>query len=166
MRTVHDPFVRTEILLWLEQLRTDLAPDWGSLTCSAMLFHLNAQLRMALGELFAEPVGNPGFWHTTGKTIALSDAPWPRGAPTSKEALPSSAVDFDVERARFRVLLERVAARDLSQHWPDSARFGPMTGEEWSRLTYNHIRHHFRQFGVWRENHGPTTTSPGSSVRP
>ena len=26
--------------------------------------------------------------------------------------------------------------------------FGPMTGEEWGRLMYNHLDNHLRQFGA------------------
>jgi hypothetical protein len=126
-------------------------PLWGSFSSAAMLYHLNAQLEMALGDLIAAPVGNPAFWHRKGKAIALSDERWPHGAPTSVEALPSGEVDFNVERQRFQVLLDGLAARDVSGPWPDSARFGPMTGWDWSRLTYTRVRHHFRQFGVWQD---------------
>jgi hypothetical protein len=66
-----------------------------------MLFHVNAGMQMALGELAAEPVDNPTFWHSRGKEIALSDERWPQGAPTSKEALPGDDVDFDRERERL-----------------------------------------------------------------
>jgi hypothetical protein len=151
MLTVHDVWVRAAIVQRLERLHEDLRPQWGSFSCAAMLYHLNAQMKMALGELAAEPVGKASFWHTQGKAIALSDEPWPEGAPTSREALPSGPVEFVAEREQFRMLLERLAARDCSEPWPDSARLGPMRGEEWSRLTYTHIRHHFRQFGVWSE---------------
>ena len=117
-----------------------------------MLFHVNAGMEIALGELHAEPVGNPAFWHTKGKAIALGEEPWPEGAPTSQEALASGPVHFSAERERFTALVERIANTNALAAWSDSPRFGPMTGDEWSRLMYNHIRHHFRQFGVWAEN--------------
>lgn len=151
VRTVHDAAVRAEISECLERLAEDVRPMWGNFSCAGMLYHLNAQMQMALGELPADPVGNPVFWHSRGKAIALSEEPWPEGAPTSKEALPPESIDFENERTRFRVLLARLAATDLVRAWPDSARFGPMSGEEWSRLTFTHVRHHFRQFGVWAE---------------
>jgi oxepin-CoA hydrolase / 3-oxo-5,6-dehydrosuberyl-CoA semialdehyde dehydrogenase len=151
VETVHRTETRAAIQQCLGQLREDLQPTWGSLTCSAMLYHLNAALSMALGELVAEPIGNPAFWHAKGKAVALSDERWPEGVRSSAEALPPGPVDFELERARFRVLLERVGTTDPLAPWPESARFGPMSGEEWSRMTFNHIRHHFRQFGVWEE---------------
>ena len=149
---IHDAAARTEILACLASLRPDATPTWGSLTSAGMLFHVNAGMRMALGELAAEPVDNPAFWHTRGKAIALSDQRWPEGAPTSKEALPGDDVDFDREHEQFCSLLNRIAETPLERSWPVSPRFGPMTGEEWSRLTYTHIRHHLRQFGIWNES--------------
>jgi hypothetical protein len=117
-----------------------------------MLFHVNIGMEMALGQIHAESVGNPTLWHSKGKEIALSDEPWPEGAPTSKEALPTGPVDFHAERERFRALVTQIAGTSLLAAWPQSPRFGPMTGEEWSRLTYTHVRHHLRQFGVWSES--------------
>lgn len=151
MGTIHRAETRAGIQQCLDRLREDLPPTWGSLTCSGMLHHLNAAMLMALGELSAAPIGNPAFWHVKGKAGALSDERWPEGVRSSPEALPEGPVDFEQERARFRMLLERVGTTDPSAPWPDSARFGPMSGEEWSRMTFNHIRHHFRQFGVWAE---------------
>jgi Protein of unknown function (DUF1569) len=140
--------VRAQILARLAQLESGATPLWGGFTATAMLFHVNAGMRMALGELAAEPVGDPGFWHTAGKRVALADEPWPEGAPTSKEALPSGPVDFVAQCEAFGPLLERVAAGDPSAVWPPHPRLGPLTGEEWMRLTYNHIEHHFRQFEI------------------
>jgi len=149
--TVHRAETRAGINHCLEQLREDLPPTWGSLTCSGMLYHLNAAMLMALGELVAEPIGNPAFWHVKGKAAALSDERWPEGVRSSPEALPPEPADFERERARFRTLLERVGTGDPAAPWPDSSRFGPMSGEDWGRMTFNHVRHHFRQFGVWAE---------------
>ena len=151
MGTIHRAETRAGIQECLERLREDLPPKWGSLTCSGMLYHLNAAMRMALGELVAEPIGKPEFWHVKGKAVALSDERWPEGVRSSPEALPPGLVDFAAERERFRMLLERLGTRDRAAPWPDSSRFGPMSGEEWGRMTFNHIRHHFRQFGVWVE---------------
>ncbi len=148
MKTVHDPEIRARILERLERLAPESRRQWGRMSVAEMLFHVNAGMRIALGELHAEPVGDPAFWHTRGKAIALSDAPWPAGAPTSEEALASCPVDLSEERDRFRRLLDRLGGTDVDADWPAHPRFGPLTGREWSRLNHNHIDHHFRQFGV------------------
>ena len=148
MKNVHDPGVRREILRRLQALGADGEPSWGRMTPAVMLFHLNAGMRMGLGELPAEPVGDPAFWHSRGKAIALGEDPWPESAPTSEEALPAEPVDMESERRQFAILLERLAAKDLTGAWPAHPRLGPLLGSEWSRFTYTHIRHHFRQFGI------------------
>lgn len=148
MKTAHDPEVRAEILERLRHLNPESERRWGSMTAAEMLFHLNAGIRIALGELRAEPVGNPEFWHTVGKKIALGDEPWPEGAPTSSEALPTGAVSFEREREALPLLLHRFTRTAENGAWPAHPRLGPLTGQEWSRLTYTHVDHHFRQFGI------------------
>jgi hypothetical protein len=148
MKTIHDAEVRVAILDRLRQWTPESERRWGTMTAAQALFHVNAGIRMALGELHAEPVGNPAFWHTEGKSIALAEEPWPEGAPTSKEALAVGPVSFEEERAAFPLLLDRLASRPEEGPWPRHPRFGPLTGTEWSRLTYTHVDHHFRQFGV------------------
>lgn len=108
MKTVHDAEVRAKILDRLRHLTPESERRWGAMTAAQVLFHLNAGIRMALGELHAEPVGNPAFWHTKGKRIALAEEPWPEGAPTSREALATGPVDLEEERAAFPLLLERL----------------------------------------------------------
>jgi hypothetical protein len=148
MTDVHDPVVRRDIVSRLDMLGRDTEPGWGNMTPAAVLFHLNAGMRMALGELVAEPVGDAAFWHSEGKAIALGEDPWPESAPTSPEALPERPVDLETERVQFVVLIERIAERERSGDWPAHPRLGPLTGGEWSRFTFTHVQHHFRQFGV------------------
>lgn len=148
MTDVHDPEVVWTMIHTLASLRPDTPARWGELTAPTMLYHLNAGMRIALGLLTAEPVGDPAYWHTKGRAIALGRDPWPEGAPTSAETLTSGPIDFDAERVRFRQLLQAVALRPKSAEWPDHPRLGPFSGSDWSLFTYNHIRHHFRQFGL------------------
>lgn len=147
-RDVGDPTVRQELVARVQTLRADSQPTWGNMTPAVVLFHLNAAMRIALGKLAAVPVGNPAFWHSTGKAVALGEAPWPQGAPTSREALPEGDVDFELERQQFAVLLDELVARDPGGEWPDHPRLGPFTGADWRRLAYTHAVHHFRQFGI------------------
>lgn len=148
MSDVHDPEVFRALIQAVASLRPDTPARWGDFTPSAMLYHLNAGMRIALGLLTAEPVGDPAFWHTRGRGIALGRDPWPEAAPTSHETLAPGPVEFDAELVQFGQLLGAVALRRKGEKWPDHPRLGPFRGSEWSVFTYNHIRHHFRQFGL------------------
>jgi hypothetical protein len=45
-------------------------------------------------------------------------------------------------------LLETFSRTDRLGPWPDHPAFGRLSGAAWGALSYKHIDHHLRQFGV------------------
>jgi hypothetical protein len=144
MRMLHDPAVRQSLEGRLMALRPDASRKWGSMSPDQMLWHLNQFLSFSLGE------GR----HKQGKSpmplpvlrFFLLYMPWPKSAPTHPGAKAKEAHDFDAERERFLVLVERFVSKPLDEPWPVDAAFGNVSGTFSSKLQAKHIDYHFRQF--------------------
>jgi hypothetical protein len=84
------------------------------------------------------------------KPLALGDdKPLRRNSPTSPTLVIADQRDLDIERERLCKLIDRFTAAGpagCTKH-PHSF-FGKLTPEEWAILSYKHLDHHLRQFGV------------------
>ena len=142
---LHDPRARAEISERVQSLRPENPRRWGRMSVDQMVWHLNQALLQSLGQLQAAP--RPVPLRFLVKPIVFN-LPWPRGAPTFPEFVAVSAHDFGHERARCLRLVDDVAGRELHAPWVTHMAFGPLSGEEWSRLLYKHMDHHLRQFSA------------------
>jgi hypothetical protein len=69
--------------------------------------------------------------------------------PTVEVLVVQDERDLSKERARLCDVIDRfVAAGPKSCTTHPHSFFGPLTPEEWAILTYKHLDHHLRQFGV------------------
>jgi hypothetical protein len=113
-----------------------------------MMAHLNDALRMAAGELPTAGKNTP-FRRWPMKQLVVYVMPWPKGAPTAPELLArTDNLDLKAEKAEFRVLAERLAAKSAADRWPEHPAFGSLTHKAWGVLKYRHTDHHLRQFQV------------------
>ncbi len=84
------------------------------------------------------------------KRFALgNDEPMRRNSPTAPDLVISDERDFERERARLVVLVDRFAsgaAAECTTH--PHPFFGRITPAEWAELMYKHVDHHLRQFGA------------------
>ena len=150
MKTVFDRAVRDELAARLRRLTPDTCAQWGKFTVTKMLAHVNDAMRMNVGELAVAPKPNP-FRNAFGRWLLVYALPWPKGSPTAPELLArgrSDAIEFEAERAKFRELLENVAARQGAREWPEHPAFGAMREKDVGVLVYKHLDHHLRQFAV------------------
>jgi hypothetical protein len=146
MSTLHDPAVRGALKKRVQSLRPDSQRKWGRMTVDQMLWHVNLPMRECLGEYTSPPAKAPMPKRLL-RWLTLN-MPWPKGAPTRPDLVASGQYDFEQERANCLALIDRVAARDVSEAWPVSSGFGEMSGAHWSRLHARHLDHHLKQFGA------------------
>jgi len=150
MKSAFDRTVREELVARLGRLTPDTPARWGKFTATRMLAHVNDAMRMNIGELAVAPKPNP-FRNAFGRWLLVYALPWPKGSPTAPELLArgrSDAIEFEAERAKFRELLEKVAARRGAKDWPEHPAFGAMREQDVGVLVNKHLDHHLRQFGV------------------
>lgn len=137
-----------DLLERLYKLSPSCQAHWGKMDAAQMLAHVAAFLevgtsdkkvtQMLLGRIFA-PFGKRQVL-TTGI---------PKNSPTVPSIKITEQKDFQKEKERVLRGLERCykggeegITRQPHQFW------GRLTPNEWVRLQYVHIDHHFTQFGV------------------
>lgn len=138
---------RELLLRRLDALTADSKPQWGRFTVPEMLFHLRESARMASGSLPVPDHGKKLFQMFPLKHLILYVLPFPKGAPTAKQLLPTTQPEFDRALKELReALYEFQEARSGTP--PTHPLFGPLTRAQWGTLVYKHTDHHLRQFGV------------------
>ncbi|HVE71986.1 MAG TPA: DUF1569 domain-containing protein [Thermoanaerobaculia bacterium] len=147
MKTLFDIFDRDEILTRVERLNADSRPQWGKMNVEMMLAHLVASMRMAKGELAVAskklPIRFPPL-----RQLFVYWLPWPKGSPTAPELLPSDIGAIEDNKRDLARLIAEVGARGAYETWPEHPAFGDLGRRGWGVLTWRHLDHHLRQFGV------------------
>jgi hypothetical protein len=151
--TIADAATLSLLVERLHRLRPDTARRWGTLTAGEMLCHLGDAHESVLGVRIA-----PGSPPSAGsgpvfKWLALySPVPWPKGAKTrpgvDPHVLGSRPTEFEEDRRRAIISLQRLAEADPATLSRRHFRFGTMNAADWYRWAYRHVDHHLRQFGV------------------
>jgi Protein of unknown function (DUF1569) len=133
----------------INRLKADTPAQWGKMNVAQMLAHLQMPLRAAAGEIKLKR-GLIGFLFGGIARKKLSGPkPLMRGLPTDPQFVIKTSPDFELEKSRLLALLEK-----LKQGGPEGFSkephpfFGKMTSEEWDALSFKHLDHHLRQFGV------------------
>ena len=147
MKTIFDQTSRDGLLSRMQSVTAESQPRWGKMNAEQMLAHLVEAMRMGLGELSPKPkkiiLRYPPF-----RQLFVYWLPWPKGAPTAKELLPSDRRSVDDSKRELVRLVTAIAERQSAKDWPDHPAFGKLSGRGWGVLGWRHIDHHLRQFGV------------------
>lgn len=130
----------------LDRLRPDAKPAWGTLDAPRMLCHLGDSLRIALGEIRAAP-RHSWFSRTVGKLVVVHTGLQPPHGKiqTAPEMLATKPSGWQADLDACKKLLARVGSGAASAEHP---AFGPLTPNEWARLSWKHMSYHLQQFGV------------------
>ena len=146
--SLFDPSGLAAMLRRIESLRRDAARAFGTMTAAQMLAHCQQPLRVALGELPLKRMLIGVLFGRMAKKKLLSSTPWKPGMPTAREFLVKEARDFETEKQKLLLLVQR-----FGEGGPNTITtkphpfFGPMTPGEWQALQWRHLDHHLRQFG-------------------
>ena len=151
-KTILDPSVRASLSFRILSLSHQTPHRWGTMEAGQMLRHIAAGLEQALGRKQDADASNL-FLRTLGRVVVLHLLPkFPRGLPTSEAMRQTGTVSdpagFESDRERVLALLEDQAAWPSDRHMPDHPAFGPLTHAERGILTWKHMDHHLRQFGI------------------
>lgn len=147
MKTIWDPSCRAELFSRLAGLTLDCHPLWGSMNPSHMLAHCADPMRSAMGELAVAAKPGP-FRKPVLRYLIIYWLPWPKGVPTAPEFLHPEPGAFDQNLSNLCQTIERFAQRGDRGPFEEHPAFGRLSGKDWGRLTYRHLDHHLRQFGL------------------
>jgi hypothetical protein len=147
MKTIFDDEARAALMARLARVTMESRPRWGKMNAEQMLAHLVEAMRMALGEFPTRPkrmvTRFPPF-----RQLFVYWLPWPKGAPTARELLPSDRRSLDDSRREIVRLVQTISERAPATGWPDHPAFGKLSRRGWGVLGWRHIDHHLRQFGL------------------
>jgi hypothetical protein len=149
MPKIWEPGQAESLLSRLEVLRPDTKAKWGKLTADGMLFHCTGGMLAAMGELELMPkISLLAAWPV--RKLVIYVAPFPKNAPTAPELIPLTPLDFEEQKAAFVGSLGRFveAGRDPDFRFTPHAAFGRLTPADWGTLTWRHVDHHWKQFGL------------------
>ena len=147
MKTMFDDAARGDILARIDRVTVDSRPRWGKMNVEMMLAHIHESMRMACGEVVTKPKHMPIRYFPL-KQLIVYVLPFPKGAPTAPELLPSDARTIEHSKTELARVLRAFAERASATEWPEHPAFGRMTKRAWGVLCYRHLDHHLRQFGV------------------
>ncbi len=131
----------------LERLTPDTQAKWGTMTAPIMLCHVGDQMRVALGELSVKPVKSP-FSNRLSRNLFVFLLPWPKGKIRAPKMQPTEPGDWEADREAVNLLIKRYKGGESRTDWAPHPAFGELTAKEWGKLTYKHLDHHLRQFGL------------------
>jgi hypothetical protein len=151
MKNLFDATMANQVKTRLGKLEPQSPRHWGKMTAAQMLAHCSVSMQWAVGELVPEKGPLPArlIGRLVKPMVLRNEAPLRKNSPTAKSLMVTNERDLGNERARLSELIDKFAAggaAGCTRH-PHSF-FGKMTPEEWAILTYKHLDHHLRQFGV------------------
>lgn len=149
MLNMFDPSDRHAVLRRLSNLQPSSPRQWGKMTAPQMLAHCAVALEVPCGDRIKKQRLLGRVLAPFVRSTVLGDKPFTHNAPTDPDYRIADQRDFERERQRLAVLIDRFCAGGpASADGVVHSFFGRLTGEQWGRLMYKHLDHHLRQFGV------------------
>jgi len=147
MKSVHQPEVKQKILDRLNKLNPESQRHWGKMSVGQMLAHVSAQLKLGTGEIKGKAILPAWIQYVAKQTFGFR-IPWTKSLPTAKEMTIKDERQFEEEKQAFLATFQLFMEKDADSTWWPHPIFGKMSKEEWGKVAYKHLDHHFRQFGV------------------
>jgi hypothetical protein len=141
---------KTAIAERLGKLRPDSQRQWGKMNPAQMLHHCQKPLEVAIDgadvkvSLIGRLVGG-----MIKKKMLQPGAPFRKNSPTAPSFKIADERNFEKERTQLLAEIERfnragAQGKLLGRH----PFFGNMTANDWDIMSWKHLDHHLRQFGV------------------
>jgi hypothetical protein len=147
MQSFFEEGVYDEISSRLNKLNKDTSATWGKMNVGQMLNHCQMPLNIILEK---EDYGVKPNWliNLLFKKSMYSHKLWRKNLPTAKGFAITDEKDFEVEKQAITNLINELNEQRDRNDWQPHPAFGKMTKDQWGKMQYKHLDHHFRQFGV------------------
>ena len=147
MKSIFNEDAFAEITQRMENLTAETPATWGKMNAGQMTHHCQGPLNIMLGK---NHYGLKPSWlaKVFFKKSLYSDKLWSKNLPTAKVLKVKDQKDFGVEKGKLKELLNELNSHREKEEWDPHPAFGYFTKEQWGKMQYKHLDHHFRQFGV------------------
>jgi len=144
-KNLYDSNVLEEVLDRLSKITADTQPQWGKMDAAQMLAHCAEGQDVYNGK----PLNVP-FWmrlmRPVMRPMLLAKKEFAKNAPTIDQFRITDPEDFDRQKDRLINSLRTMHA--LGKRTMKHPLLGHMSSDDIGWITYKHLDHHFRQFGV------------------
>lgn len=151
MKTLNlfDESAYRQIVDRLTQLRSDSPRQWGKMDVAQMLAHCCLAFKVPLSKTQPPAMYPLRLIGWLFRPMLYSDKPWKQGAPTAPSFVIKDQRNFDEEKQRLNGLIDQFyhAGPTVAGRHSHPA-FGKFTPEQWGKMMWKHLDHHFRQFNV------------------
>jgi hypothetical protein len=132
----------------LQAIGPDAQRQWGRMTVTQMLRHLNLAIGGGLGY-YNLPDKSNVLTRTVVKYLLLHRLQrFPKGATTPRPlVVTDDGLDFDREKQQLQAILDKAFGTKMDTEWGHHPYFGKMKRADWGKLIMIHCNHHFQQFG-------------------
>lgn len=148
MRNIFNLDDKNEIINRIDELHPDSKPMWGKMSVAQMLAHCVAPTRVALGETTPKRNIFGILFGKTAKKKLVGKKPFPKNLPTDPSFVIKHSPDFYEKQNELKDVIEKLYNKDKNTLADKHPFFGKMTIDDWGVLSYKHLDHHLRQFGV------------------
>ncbi len=141
---------RDEFKTRVECITEDASRQWGTMTVSQMLHHLNLACGSSLGFY---PLPDESYFvsRTFFRWVLVdwfSEQPVGLRLPAGFKIPHDEQFDFKAEQQQLLAVLEAAFKAREVHDWQPHCMFGKMTSKEWGKLLQIHADYHLRQFAA------------------
>jgi hypothetical protein len=131
----------------LNTIKADQHPKWGKMNAAQMMRHCQLPLQAALAQE-ETPLKSNFIVKLLFKKMMYSDKPFKKNAPSPPAFQVQDDRNFKLEKKKLVYWMKALYAdRDNENRRPHPV-FGHYTKEQWGKMQWKHLNHHFEQFGV------------------
>ena len=131
----------------LRQIDSNKTPEWGKMDAAQMFKHCQYPIQIAL-EKEKVVVKSNWFAKVFFKKSLYSDKPFRKSLPTAPSLKVADSKDFESEKEKLDQWMQELWYDRENDNRRSHPMFGHFTKDQWGKLQYKHLDHHFRQFGV------------------
>ena len=150
MNSLFDKTANHNIISRIEKLRPSSKARWGKMNATKMLGHLDLSFQANFGEIVLKrDILLSTIFKPVARKILLGKKPFWKNMPTDKKLLPQKPLDFFDEQQKVIEMIKRYVTNgpQIISKNPHNI-LGKITAEQSAFISYKHVDHHLRQFGV------------------
>jgi hypothetical protein len=151
MPNLLDPKTKESLINRINNLSPQSQGLWGKMNVQQMIVHINDQIKVCNGTKPASPKGS-SISRAIAKFVALYvPMKMPKNLKTFKELdqmreFATPITHFEKDKQELLALLNELSTNGKNEYIHPI--FGNMSQKEMGKLTFIHLDHHLKQFGV------------------